>query len=137
MAYASLVLRELLQTAYTRIVADDDAHVIRRERTAARFPALEDLSAEYESIAHALDLVSREAYGALVDLRAAPPRNDDPFEAVAARYGPRLYGGFRKVAVVVQTAAGKLKVRRFLYVSRPDAVVFIDEREARAFLAGT
>jgi hypothetical protein len=72
----------------------------------------------------------------LVDLRDAPPRNDDGYEAIARRHGPGLYASFRKVAVLVHSAAGRLQVRRFLDVTRPDAAVFTDERDASAFLAG-
>jgi hypothetical protein len=128
------MLRELLRTPHTRIVSDDDARFVRRERTGERFASLEAVEAEYEAIARALDLVPREAYAVLVDLRAAPPRNDEAYEAIAQRYNTRLYGRFRKVAVLVQTQAGRLQLRRFLDVNRSDAAVFTDEREARVFL---
>jgi len=109
---------------------------VRRARTSARFDSLDAVSAEYEAIVSALDAVDRPAYTLIVDLRDAPPRNDDAYEAIALRYNARLYGGFRRVAVLVQTAAGRLQVRRFLDVTRADAAVFIEEREARAFLGG-
>ncbi len=128
------MVRELLRTRHYTIVADEEAHVIRRERTAERFATLDEVAAEYEAVARALDLLPREPLGCLVDLRKAPPRNDEAYEAIARRYNARLYGGFRKVAVLVQTAAGRLQLHRFLDVTRPDARVFSDEGEARAFL---
>jgi hypothetical protein len=58
------------------------------------------------------------------------------FESLDRRHGAGLYASFRKVAVLVHSAAGRLQVRRFLDVTRPDAAVFTDERDASAFLAG-
>lgn len=128
--------RDLLRTQYWTIVADDDARVVTRERTAERFATIDTVEAEYEAASRALDRIHRADYGVLVDLRAAPGRNDDAYEAVAQRHNARLYGGFRRVAVLVQTHAGKLQVRRFLDHSRADAEVFTDEAEARAFARG-
>jgi hypothetical protein len=130
------VLRELLHTQHSLIVADEESRIVRRARTGLRFPTLDDVSADYDAVVAALDAVDRSAYAMLVDLRTAPPRNDEGYEAIALRYNARLYRGFRRVAVLVQTAAGRLQVRRFLDVTRADAAVFTEEREARAFLAG-
>ena len=82
----------------------------------------------------ALDHVDRAAYALLINLRLAPPRNDDAFEALVTQYQPALYDGFRRVAVVVATAAGRLRLRRFLSESRPDAGLFTEMNEATAFL---
>jgi hypothetical protein len=130
------MLLELLHTKHTRILADDTVRIVSRERTNVRFETLEEVAAEYEAIGAALDGLDRARYASLVDLRMAPPRNDEAYEDIARRHNARLYAGFRRVAVLVQTAAGRLQLRRFLDVSRPDAAVFVDEREARAFLAG-
>lgn len=130
------MLRELLRTKHTRIVADDAARVVSRERTGERFATLDEVATEYAAIGAALGTLDRAVYASLVDLRLAPPRNDEPYEEIARRHNAQLYAGFRRVAVLVQTAAGRLQLRRFLDVTRPDAAVFTDEREARAFLAG-
>jgi hypothetical protein len=128
------VLRELLRTPHSLIVVDEESRIIRRARTSERFTSLDAVIAEFEAIASTLEVVDRGAHAMLIDLRLAPPRNDDPYEEVAQRYSPRLYGGFRRVAVLVQTAAGRLQLRRFLDLIRPDAGVFSVEREARVFL---
>jgi hypothetical protein len=128
--------RELLNTPHSVIVADDGSLIVQRVRTSARFASLDEVTREYQAIVAALDRVDRPTYAILVDLRDAPPRNDDDYEAIARHHGPGLYADFRKVAVLVHSAAGRLQVRRFLDVSRPDAGVYSEEREARAFLAG-
>jgi hypothetical protein len=128
------VQREVFRTAHSKIVIDDEARLVMRERTSQRFASIEEVTAEYEAIARTLDLVPRESFAVLVDLRSAPPRNDEAYEEVARRYGQRLYGRFRKVAVLVQTAAGKLQLHRFFDGQEPEAHIFGDEAEARAFL---
>jgi hypothetical protein len=129
-------VRELLHTAHFRVVEDGIARILTRSRTTERFATAEEVTAEYDGLARALDRVDRSQYAVLVDLRLAPPRNDEAFEDIVARYHASLYDGFRRVAVVVQTAAGRLQLRRFLTAARPDAKVFTDVEEATAFLRG-
>jgi len=129
-------VRELLHTAHFILSADETALIVTRTRTAQRFASLEELAAEYDGVVQALDRVDRAVYALLIDLRLAPPRNDEAFEAAVTRYQAPLYDRFRRVAVVVATAAGRLQLRRFLADSRPDAGLFTDMDEATAFLRG-
>jgi len=129
-----VLVRELLHTSHFRVVEDAIARIITRARTAERFASADEVTAEYEGLVRALDRVDRPSYAVLVDLRLAPPRNDEAFEEIVSRYHAPLYDRFRRVAVVVHTAAGRLQLRRFLTVARPDARVFTDEDEAAAFL---
>jgi hypothetical protein len=72
----------------------------------------------------------------LLDLRRAPPRNDDGFESIInGGIGP-FVGRFGRHAVLVRTMVGKLQVKR-LAVARghEDANVFDDEAAALAYLA--
>ena len=129
-------VRELLHTAHFILTADEATLIVTRTRTAQRFASLDELAAEYDGLVHALDRVDRAVYAHLVDLRQAPPRNDEAFEEIITRYQGPLYDRFRRVAVVVATAAGRLQLRRFLADSRPDAGLFTDMDEATAFLRG-
>jgi len=129
-------VRELLHTSHFVVIEDEHARILTRTRTSQRFASTEELTAEYEGLVRALDHVDRPTYAVLVDLRQAPPRNDDVFEEVVGRYQRPLYERFRRVAVVVHSAAGRLQLRRFLSASRPDAQVFTDVEEATAFLRG-
>ncbi len=131
-----ILVRELLHTAHFVIVEDEGTRIITRTRTAERFASLDDLTAAYDGLARTFDGIPRSSYAQLVDVRLAPPRNDDDFETIVVRYQHRLYDGFRRVAVVVQTAAGMLQLRRFLTQYRPDAGLFTDLAEAEAFLRG-
>jgi hypothetical protein len=127
-------VRDLLLTSHFRVIEDEHARIITRSRTALRFASAEEVVAQYDGLVRALDRVDRASYAVLVDLRLAPPRNDEAFEEIVGRYHAPLYERFRRVAVVVLTAAGRLQLRRFLSVARPDAGVFTDVEEAAAFL---
>ncbi len=127
-------MHELLHTSHFLVSVDEDARILTRARTTERFTSLEQVAAEYDGVVHALDRVDRTRYALLVDLRLAPPRNDDAYEELVSRYHAPLYARFRRVAVVVLSAAGRLQLRRFLSTYRPDAGLFTDVDEASAFL---
>jgi hypothetical protein len=130
------LVRELLHTAHFLLVEDPVARIVTRTRTAERFTSLEVLASEYDGVVRALQRVDRSVYAHLVDLRQAPSRNDDAFEAAVTHYQAPLYDGFRRVAVIVATAAGRLQLRRFLTEYRADGQVFTDPEEATAYLRG-
>lgn len=128
-------MRELLRTKQYLLTLDDTAHVLRRARTAEQHASIAELEAEYEEIVRVMDRVDRTRYGQLVDVRFAPPRNDPQFEATVMRYHAALYRDFRATAVLVQSAVGKLHVKRLLETSGVNGRVFTDEEEALTYLA--
>lgn len=130
------LVRELLHTAHFLLVVDEEPLIVTRTRTSQRFASLDELATEYDGVVRALDRVDRSVHAHLVDLRQAPSRNDEAFEAAVTRYQGPLYDRFRRVAVVVATAAGRLQLRRFLTEFRPDAGLFTELDEATAFLRG-
>jgi hypothetical protein len=127
-------VRELLHTAHFILEVDERARLLTRTRTAERFQSLDRVTTEYDNLVRVLDRIDRTLYAQLVDLRLAHPRNDEAFETIVTRYQGALYARFRRVAVVVETAAGRLQLRRFLTEHRPDAGLFTDIDEATAFL---
>jgi hypothetical protein len=130
------LVRELLHTAHFVLAVDDATRIVTRARTAERFASLEEVTREYDGLVRALDGIDRSVHAHLVDLRFAPSRNDDAFESLVTRYQGPLYDRFRRVAVVVATAAGRLQLRRFLTAFRPDGEIFTDIDEATVFLRG-
>ena len=127
-------MRELLHTSHFHVVEDAIARILTRSRTSSPFSSAAEVTAEYDGLVRALDRVDRASYAVLVDLRLAPPRNDEAFEQIVGSYHGALYDRFRRVAVVVHTAAGRLQLRRFLTVTRPDARVFTEVAAAESFL---
>jgi hypothetical protein len=127
-------MRELLRGRHFIVTVDDARRIVRRTRTAERFATLGELETAYEELLEALRPLDRSKLGQLMDARQAPPRNDPQFEAAVTRYHEALYRGFRATAVLVQSAAGRLQVRRMLDVSGVDAQVFVDESAAIQYL---
>jgi hypothetical protein len=128
-------VRELYRCEHFVVTLDEARRILRRQRTVAGYASIEQVDRVYATLLDAVERYHRPDYGLLVDLRLAPPRNDDAFEAVVGRYFPRLYGDFRKVASLVKMEAGRLQVLR---LAAPGAAgrhgVFTDEAAATEFL---
>ncbi len=72
--------------------------------------------------------------GLLLDIRDGPIRNDAPFEQAVRPYQEAVTKRFARVAVLVKTPVGKLQAGRVMRSIEHGPRVFIDEREAIAFL---
>jgi hypothetical protein len=129
-------VRELLRSKHFLVTIDDDARILSRARTAARFGSIEELEGAYAELLGTLGRLDRSTLGQLVDARRAPPRNDPEFEAAVTRHHAELYRGFRATAVIVRTAAGRLQVKRMLEASGILALVCVHEGDALAYLRG-
>jgi hypothetical protein len=128
-------MRELLRTRHYVVTLDQEARLLRRVRSAEPFASVADIEAAYAELGRAIDEVDRARYTQLVDSRLAPPRNDPEFEETVARHHATLYGGFLASAILVQSAVGRLHVKRMLEASGVDVHVFSDEGEATEYLA--
>jgi hypothetical protein len=128
-------MRDIYRSSHFHLVVDEGARIVRRVRTAEPFTSLASLKAEYDGLLAAMESTYRGRYAQLVDVRLAPPRNDPEFEKVITPLHPRLYAGFCASAVLVQTAAGRLQLRRMLATLPGGEVpVFLDEGEAMGYL---
>jgi hypothetical protein len=70
----------------------------------------------------------------LLDLRDAPPRNDEDFESEATKALARFAPGFKAHAFLVKTAVGRLQATRMTRDRGDTAQVFVTEAEALAHL---
>lgn len=106
--------------------------LIAFERTPLRITTLAALDAEMVALEQALRSVDRRRTAALFDLRDAPvdPRADA--DELWARTQP-AFAGFRRYAIVVRTAVGKLQVNRLAGAPRAPMRVFFDVADARRF----
>ncbi len=109
--------------------------LLRYERNEVGYAMLEDMERSYAAIAKALVSVP-PGTKLLLDMRRAPPRNDDGFEARTTAALDTLLGRFSRHATLVRTAIGKLQTRRIASQVGRQAHVFDDEREALAYLVG-
>jgi hypothetical protein len=122
--------------AHCRIEEDIANRVLRYTRNEVAFQSLDELERSFHESSAAIDRLGRDGYGLLVDLRVAPGSNNPEFEQVVARSRKKLVGGFRRVAVLVSTFAGALQVQRHAREDGGGMVVFREEAEALAYLAG-
>ncbi|HEU4412084.1 MAG TPA: hypothetical protein VFS43_42980 [Polyangiaceae bacterium] len=105
-------MREIYQSAHLVVTLDEEHKIVRRQRTRAGYESTYEIQVAYQALLDACEHLHRPEYMLLADLRLAPPRNDPAFEQVVSRYYDRLYGGFRKIAILVQTEAGRLQMMR-------------------------
>ncbi len=128
-------MRELLRSAFYLVTVDEGRALVRRARTHQRFESAEEIEAAYEEVLRSLEGIDLSRYALLVDLRDAPARNDPAFEKVLSRYYGRIFTGFRRMAILVRTEAGRLQVARLAQTLSLPLRVFLDEPSALAYLA--
>jgi hypothetical protein len=130
-------MRELYRSEHFLVTLDEDRRLVRRTRTDRPFATIVEIERAYGALLQALAMVDRPGHVMLVDLRLAPPRNDPAFEQIVEQYRPRLYGGFRRVAVLAKTEAGRLQLGRMLRSSSLNWPILMDEAAALSYLAGS
>ena len=89
----------------------------------------------FDAASRLLDGLDRGRLGLLIDLRAAPGRNDPDFERAMTTRRSELVRGFRAAAILVQTRVGELQIARITREDGSHARVFADEAKALAWLA--
>ena len=125
------MMREVFHNDHYRVDFDAEARLIRMTRSAVPQSAdlLDALVTELLQVVQPL----RPAR-VLIDMRLAPGNNSPAFEQVAMRATGRLTAGFGEVAVLIQTAVGRLHFQRLGRGTRQPLHVFMDEAEALEFL---
>jgi len=126
--------RQLHEDRYFRVVADDEARVVRLVRSPTAFPSLEAVERSFEAVAFSM-ITLRRGWGLLVDTRSAPMRNDAGFEEILSRARARIVGRFGCAAILVTSDMGKLQVARYGREDPRSPRVFSDEAEALAHIA--
>ncbi len=125
--------RVVLADGWVTLSVDLEAGIARYERTDRPYASVEELELAHGRVAAVLPGIPT-GLKLLVDLRRAPPRNDDAFESIVnGVIGPFL-GRFSGNAVLVRTVVGKLQVRRIAAARGKEVNVFDDEEAALAHL---
>ncbi|WP_437586131.1 hypothetical protein [Sorangium sp. So ce1000] len=128
-------MREVLRNAHFVVAVDHAARLVRVTRSAEPFDSIEQIEQKCREVIAALAPVDRTVMSLLLDIRAAPGRNDPKFEEATLRLRTAAVRGFGRVAVLVQTTAGALQVRRHNREDGIDRMISDDERELLAYLA--
>ncbi|WP_437818359.1 hypothetical protein [Sorangium sp. So ce1078] len=126
---------EVLRNAHFIVTVDPMAKVVRVTRTAEPFDSIAQIEQECLEVTKALAPVDRSAMSLLLDIRAAPGRNDPTFEEATLRLRTAAVRGFGCVAVLVGTSAGALQVRRHSREDGIDRLISDNEDELLAYFA--
>lgn len=128
-------MNQLVGGPFVSVSVDPLRGVARVTRSGQRSQSIEEITAAFDGAIAALDTLDRPRLRLLIDLRAAPGRNDAEFESAMATRRSKLIRGFAAVAILVQTPIGELQVGRIAREDRADVRVFSDEAKALTWLA--
>jgi hypothetical protein len=120
--------------AYHRAEQLAGTTIIVVRRSGVPFSSSEDIDRYFDALNDAVDRIDRSRHELLVDIRAAIGRNDAAFELAFEPHRTRLERGFRRVAVLVSSPAGRLQVQRHALQDRLAVRAFQDEAEALEWL---
>lgn len=119
---------EVLRSRYFTVSVSGTEKLAQIERSDAVFASIDDVRRAWREVDAALQKTVRRGRSLLVDLRQAPARNDPEFENAVRAILPDVRRGYRRIGVLVRSAAGGLQVSR---LARADgAVEFISSNEA-------
>ncbi|WPB75153.1 hypothetical protein KYC5002_39925 [Archangium violaceum] len=127
-------MKQIFRNEYFTALVDEETGIVRNIRGDKPFTSMRDLEVCFEGLIKALDDLGRARYTLLIDIRAAPGRNDPEFEEALQRVRLRWIGGFRKVGVLVQSAVGLLQVKRYAKQDGLNRLVTDDEAELVRYL---
>jgi hypothetical protein len=126
----------LFEDEFVRITLDRGARLVRYVRSERPFPTIDAVGRVHTAIVKAV-LAQPRGSAMLIDLRRAPARNDDAYEAAIEGYVTQLIGHFDRWATLVKTAAGRLQVTRLeKRANRPTSHIYYDEALALAHITG-
>jgi hypothetical protein len=121
--------KQVSRNEYFTVLVDERMGIIRTIRSDKPFASIQELEASFAALSKILDDLGRARFALIVDIRAAPGRNDPEFEAALQRVRHLWIGGFRKVGVLVQSVVGMLQVKRYARQDDIKRLVTTDEDE--------
>ena len=122
---------------FVSVAVEPVRHLATVTRSAQRPDSVEQIASAFDEAIEALDQLDRKRLRLLIDLRAAPGRNDSEFERAMATRRSELMRDFAAVAILVQTPVGELQVARITREDGAAAKVFNDEAKALDWLVTT
>ena len=118
------------------LAVDKGRSLVHLGRTTAPFDTILQMEQQYALVFAALDRIGRRGMRLLIDLRRAPGRNDPAFDLAMKRVRPKLFAGFTRVAILVQSTVGALHVTRHAREDGLEALVSTDEARLFEYLFG-
>jgi hypothetical protein len=127
--------RTLVDDGWVTLTIDPAIGLVCYQRTEKPYASLAELEAANARVAAALATMG-PGMRLLLDVRRAPPRNDEAFEKHINHDVDGFTRRFAKTAMLVRTVVGKLQAKRLAGQRGVDPHVFDDEAAALAFLNG-
>jgi hypothetical protein len=130
--------RTLYSDPRLHIFLDEDTSIVSYVRSREPFASMDQVRHMHENLREVLAALPAGKYALLVDVREAPPRNDEAFEQETTRSITAAMSRFAKSAILVKSAVGRLQVNRLSKTSARaggELPAFSDEPAARTFLA--
>jgi hypothetical protein len=128
--------RTLYEDAHVTITLDDEARLVRYRRSREPYTSLEVLRALNGKLRTVFAALPAGNLRLLLDVRDAPPRNDDAFELEIGGELRALTGRFSLHATLVKSAVGRLQAKRLAQARTEQPIgIFFEEAEALAYLS--
>jgi len=126
---------KLLSSAHWFMEESIAQRVVMLRRTALPFGSLDELSSANQEVVRLIRPEHR-AWGIVVDMRQAPPRNDPSFESAMRGLRDAVEERFARTAVLLGTAVGLLQVTRLAREDGATSLATQSEAEALRFARG-
>lgn len=127
--------RVVYEDDYCAVTYDSERHLVVYRRSARSYPTLEDAARSFNSARKGIPTRTALSHHVfLMDVREGPMRADPEFEKMMRETGPHVADSFKRAAVLVKTAIGKLQMNRIRRERDAHLVVFDDESAAMAYL---
>jgi hypothetical protein len=126
----------LARDEYYEVLCARRHRVVLLVRSAARYPAVNDVRQSFELIEKAIASVDRSRFTLVFDVRRGVLRNDPLFESVMAPCRRRVQAGFYRRCVLVATKLGAMQIARHAE-SDPFQVEIFDSPDALAAALGS
>lgn len=126
--------KEIYRDDYVHVLVEQGGTLVRVIRSARAFRDTATIEQVFGAVYSALRAQKLKDWVLLSDQRLAPGRNEPEFEQALARSRNQIYPLFRKRAVLVQTAIGKLQVNRLTKEDNQERLVSHDEAELLRYL---
>jgi len=130
------------QNPWFTLAVDDGDRILRLRRSAKKLQSEDELTQGMSRLIDEIERIvptsERPRWNMMQDMRQAPLLDNPEWEAMQLRYVDRFRFGWRRNALLVQTAIGKLQARRMTGSSNPAAAaaveIFDDEIAALSYL---
>ena len=125
---------EVLQSRYFTVAVSGAEKLARIERSDIPFDSIDDVTRAWREVDAALRKTVRRGRSLLIDVRRAPARNDPAFETAVRSILPDIRRGYRRIGVLVRSAAGGLQVSRLARIDGAVEFIGSNEEEVLAYL---